>query len=426
MIKFLLNGIIRDKSRSILPIIIVAIGVALTVLMSGYLKGVFGDIITQSAKFDTGHVKLMSKSYFENMDQLPNDLALLDVEELIQSLRDEHPEMDWVKRIKFGGLIDVLDGEEKSKGQGPVAGLSYEIYSGNGSELERLDFEKSIVSGKLPSSRKEILMSAQFAENLQLSVGDEVSYLGSTMNGSMAFTVFKISGLVKFGMPAMDRGTIIADVSDVQQFLDMENGSSEILGYLKDDIYIEEKIQDVASTFNARYENSSDEFDPIMLPLREQSNLGALIDTGKIMSGIMIFIFILAMSVVLWNTGLLAGIRRFKEFGIRLSLGETKGHIYKTFTYEGVLVGLIGSVLGTLIGLAGVYYLQVKGFDISSMSDQIDSSLMMPTVLRSRVTWDLFVIGFIPGVFAMVFGNMLSGLGIYKRETASLMKELEV
>jgi putative ABC transport system permease protein len=73
-----------------------------------------------------------------------------------------------------------------------------------------------------------------------------------------------------------------------------------------------------------------------------------------------------------------------------------------------------------------VYYLQVVGIDISSMMDQIDSAMMMPSVLRSKVTWDLFFIGFIPGLFAMVLGNMLSGIGIYKRETASLMKELEV
>ena len=37
-----------------------------------------------------------------------------------------------------------------------------------------------------------------------------------------------------------------------------------------------------------------------------------------------------------------------------------------------------------------------------------------------------FYIGFIPGLFAMVIGNMLSGIGIYKRETATLFKELEV
>ena len=426
MIKFLLKGILRDRSRSMLPIIITSIGVALTVLLSGYMKGVFGDIIIQSAKFDTGHVKIMSKAYQEYQDQLPNDLALLEVDGIIADLNVEYPEMDWVKRIKFGGLIDVLDEAGESKGQGPVAGLSFELYSGAGTEVQRLDLEKAIISGKIPSQSKEVLISDEFATKLGLKIGDEVTYIGSTMNGSMAFSVFIISGTVRFGMPAMDRGTIVADVSDVQRILDMEGGSAEILGYLPDDLYEEEATLVIANDFNAKYEESEDEFAPIMLPLRAQSDLGSMIDISNLMSGIFIGIFILAMSVVLWNTGLLAGIRRYKEFGIRLALGESKGHIFRTFTYEAIIVGILGSVIGTMIGLAGVYYMQEVGIDISGMMDQINTSLMMPSVLRGKVSPDLFYIGFIPGLFAMVLGNMLSGMGIYKSETAGLMKELEV
>jgi putative ABC transport system permease protein len=75
MIRFILKGIIRDKSRSILPIIVVAAGVFLTVFLSAYLSGVFSDMIDLSARFTTGHVKIMSRAYAENQDQQPNDLA---------------------------------------------------------------------------------------------------------------------------------------------------------------------------------------------------------------------------------------------------------------------------------------------------------------------------------------------------------------
>jgi putative ABC transport system permease protein len=55
-----------------------------------------------------------------------------------------------------------------------------------------------------------------------------------------------------------------------------------------------------------------------------------------------------------------------------------------------------------------------------------DSTMLMPNVVRAKITPDLYFIGFIPGVLAMVIGTMLSGIGIYKRETATLFKELEV
>jgi putative ABC transport system permease protein len=149
-----------------------------------------------------------------------------------------------------------------------------------------------------------------------------------------------------------------------------------------------------------------------------------MLDYSNLMSSIFVFIFVLAMSIVLWNTGLLGGLRRYQEFGIRLALGESKGQIYRTLILEAVIIGIIGSILGTAIGLAGAFYLQIVGIDISGYMD--NSTMLMPSVLRAKVTPVLFVIGFIPGLLAMVFGNMLSGIGIYKRETARLFKELEV
>ena len=77
MIKFLLKGLIRDKSRSRLPVIVVALGVMLTVLMHAYIKGFMGDTIEMNARFSNGHVKVMTKAYSENMSQMPNDLALI-------------------------------------------------------------------------------------------------------------------------------------------------------------------------------------------------------------------------------------------------------------------------------------------------------------------------------------------------------------
>jgi len=51
---------------------------------------------------------------------------------------------------------------------------------------------------------------------------------------------------------------------------------------------------------------------------------------------------------------------------------------------------------------------------------------MVPSVIYSKITPDLFYIGFIPGLLAMVLGSTLAGIGIFKRQTAQLFKELEV
>lgn len=424
MINYLIKGILRDKNRSLIPIIVITIGVMLTIFLSGFLKGAMGDIVDQNARFETGHVKIMSRAYAQNKDQLPNDLALLGVDTLMESLRRQRPDMEWVKRIRFGGLIDVPDKKSETKGQGPASGMAVELFSTQSKEVERLNIQNALVSGTVPDQPGEALIGHIFAEKLNIKIGDPVTFIGSTMNGSMTFENFTVSGTIRFGMSAMDKGAFIIDVADAQRMLDMQDGAGEILGYFANDVYNDEKAQQLTENFNQQYAAIDDEFAPEMFRLKEQNNLAGYLDYADNMSLLFVIIFVFAMSVVLWNTGLLGGLRRYKEFGIRLALGEAKGHVYRTLLYEAIVIGIIGSMAGTIIGLAATWYMQTYGIDIGGMLS--DASMMMPTVIKARLTPDLLYIGFIPGLFAMAFGNMLSGRAIYKRETANLFKELEV
>jgi putative ABC transport system permease protein len=423
MIKFLFKGIIRDKSRSLLPVIVVAMGVFLTVFMSGFLKGVFNDITEINAKFTTGHVNIMTHAYAENEDQLPNDLALLNVNQLIHELKTDYTDMDWVARIHTGGLLDVPDSQGETRGQGQAIGTAVDLLTPGTNEVERMNIKKSIVKGSLPVKQGEALISDDFANRFGVSVGDKVTLFSSTMNGSMTFKTFVVSGTLRFGLTILDRGAIFMDLKDAQDALDMNDASSEILGYFKEG-YDDISAQQVQKSFNAKYSKDGDEFSPQMSRLVEQAGLGDYLKLAESAGAMMVSIFVIAMSIVLWNTGLLGGLRRYSEFGLRLALGEEKKHIYITTIYEAILIGIIGSVIGTTLALILSYYLQANGWDVSFISKNL--GMMLPSVYRSEVTPALFYIGFFPGLIATVLGSALAGFTVYKRQTSQLFHELEV
>jgi putative ABC transport system permease protein len=424
MIRFLLKGIIRDKSRSLLPVIVVSMGVFLTVFMSGFMRGVFGDITELNAKFSTGHVKIMTRAYAENKDQVPNDLAITDVKKLLSQLRADYPEMEWVDRIHTGGLLDIPDSLGETRGQGQAVGTAVNLLTPGNPEIERMNITKSLVKGSLPAKQGEALISDDFAKRFDVSAGDKVTLFGSTMNGSMMFKTFTVSGTLRFGNTILDRGAIFMDISDAQVALDMDDAASEVLGYFKDGIYDDLKAQKLEESFNSRYSKKDDEFSPVMTRLVEQDGLGDYLSLADNAGSIMVFIFVIAMSIVLWNTGLLGGLRRYSEFGVRLALGEEKRHIYITTIYEAILIGSIGSVIGTGFGLGASYYMQTYGMDMSGILGNV--GMMVPTVYRAEVTPALFYIGFFPGVIATVLGSSLAGFTIYKRRTSQLFHELEV
>ena len=135
-------------------------------------------------------------------------------------------------------------------------------------------------------------------------------------------------------------------------------------------------------------------------------------------------VFVLVMSIVLWNAGLMNGIRRYGEIGVRLAMGEPKGAIYRSMIFESICIGLVGSALGTALGLMVSYWMQIYGLDFSSMMQK--STILISSVIHARVTPTSYYIGFVPGLFASVLGTMFAGIAIYKRQTSQLFKELEV
>ncbi|MCB0580803.1 MAG: FtsX-like permease family protein, partial [Phaeodactylibacter sp.] len=358
MIRFLIKGILRDKNRSVLPVAVISIGVFLTVLFSAWFKGILGDMVDVNANFSTGHVKVMSRAYADNIEQMPNDLALLEVSQLIDSLSAEFPTLEWVERIHFGGLLDVPGPDGETRAQGMATGQAIDFFGPGTREPERMNIPSSIVRGSLPDEPGEALVSNDFAERFGIKVGDPITLFGATMYGGMAFTNFTVAGTVRFGMRALDRGAILIDITDAQAALDMADAAGEVLGFFKDGKYHREEALQVKTAFNARYEGDADEFAPTMIRLNDQKGLDEYLTMMDYVAGAMTFIFILAMSIVLWNTGLLGGLRRYNEFGIRLAMGEEKGHIYRSLIIESVVFGIIGSVIGTIFGLAAAWYLQ--------------------------------------------------------------------
>ncbi len=419
MLGFLAKGLLRDRSRSLFPLLTVAIGVSLTVVMDAYMRGAMDSILRTTAGFVSGHVRVTTRASAQEGIGASNELALLDAGALISELERDWPAITWTPRIRFGGLIDVPDSTGNTRVQAPGAGLAVDLSPGS-PERSILKLERSLASGKLPTAPGEVLLSDDFARRLGVGPGDRLTLVSSTMNGSMAVANFTLAGTVRFGVSAMDRGALVADIRDIQRALDMADAADEVLGFLPGGGYDDRAAAQLAADFNAA-RAGGDEFAAEMGTLRTASGLGSMIDLIGAASALIVAIFVMAMAVVLWNAGLMGSLRRYGEIGIRLALGESKPAVYGTLLAEAFLIGLVGSAAGTAVGLGLSYWLQEVGVDIGGMMR--NASIVMDDVLRARIAPASYLVGFLPGLLATFIGAAISGLGVFRRQTASLAKE---
>ncbi|WP_196161559.1 hypothetical protein [Reinekea sp. G2M2-21] len=83
--------------------------------------------------------------------------------------------MEWVPRIRFGGLLDIPDDEGETRSQGPVFGMGIDLLSENSPEVSRFDLVNMINQGRLPNAPGELLVTSELMSNLGIQLGDTVT-----------------------------------------------------------------------------------------------------------------------------------------------------------------------------------------------------------------------------------------------------------
>ena len=405
MIKFLTKGLLRDRTRSFFPVLVITISVAIVVFASGFMAGTMNSLLLDTAVILSGHEKIVTRAYHEESMLMPNDLALLDADKLIDKLEKEHPEFFWTPRITFAGLLDVPDEKGETKSQGPVIGMGIDFFSEGSRQVEIWELERNLVSGTLPVKKNDALISSKLADKLNILVGEKVTFVGSTMDNAFTTYNYNIVGTFNLRKGQTDRQMMLVDISGAREALDMDNAASAIFGFMHNLFYDDAAVVALRTNYNKIESDSLDIFSPFMLALRDGNQMGAVVDMSNAMLAIMGSVFLVIVMVVLWNMGLMNGLRRYGEVGLRLAIGEPKGHVYRSLIIEALIIGLFGTIIGTGLGLSITYYVQENGIDYTKGIEALsNSSMVMPNIFYAQVTPDLLYIGFFPGVLATVLG----------------------
>ncbi|HKI50109.1 MAG TPA: hypothetical protein VKA69_12325, partial [Desulfobacteria bacterium] len=312
MIRWLLKGIWRDKTRSLFPFLVISVGVTLLIYLLGFMEGTFAGMIDMTANLDTGHLRFVNKPFYDEEHLNPLDRALAGEKETLQWLQQNgDPRIEWSPRIRWGAIMDVPDEKGETKSQTPVVGMAIDLLDKNSPERNRLDLEKSVIEGVIPSHAKEMLVGYKLAEALGLSLGDKVTLLGQNFDGGMATDNYQAVGFIRFGLAAMDKKMALIDIADAQQTFYMEDMVTDFLGFLPMNVgykkydLLKKEIADQLPAFkrNPPKEWASDD-DPIVLSVLDQRNLRELAVKFELVDKIVVGVFTFLMVLVLWNAGL--------------------------------------------------------------------------------------------------------------------------
>jgi lipoprotein-releasing system permease protein len=198
----------------------------------------------------------------------------------------------------------------------------------------------NVQAGSAPSD-DEVLVGIGLAEEQGIGPGDSVNL--SVANGTRyAFTV---AGVFDLGVSSIDDGWVITTLGSAQRMFSLGEGVTSV----------EFKVQDVFAADAVALEMSTLlESYPVQVDNWKDQNEQLLSGLqGQTISSLMIQVFVLA-AVVIAIASVLAikVVQKSKQIGILKAMGLTDGASSRVFLYEGLLLGLVGSVFGVVLGVS--------------------------------------------------------------------------
>ena len=344
----------RYRRRTVLTLLLIIIGmVAVLLFMSvtGSFKSMMVGQITDSV---LGHLEVHRKGYVASIDNLPLNLNLKP--QAVAKVEEELKQMDavqtWSPRVKFGGMFSNF-----------VETTSIRV---NGVDPEREAATVPLLPGRIVEGRKEgplvgkgeIVIPVLLARGMKTKVGDTVVLVATNRDGSVNGKTFVVRAVTEgISGPGGRDGYIHID--DARELLRMNEAEvSEIAIRLKDPARLD---QTAARLQQALAGQVNKEGQPVM-EVHTWADLSPFANLARMIDLMTVFIKVVLVSIVLvsvMNVMVMAVYERIREIGTIAAIGTPPGRILSLFLGEGLLLGVIGTALGTVISLAVIYALNL-------------------------------------------------------------------
>ncbi|BDU50089.1 ABC transporter permease [Haliovirga abyssi] len=392
MIKMAFRNIFRNKKRTVLAIISVALGIGGLIFGLSYIKGL--ELLFQKENTKVmGEVRVTVKNY-----ELKS--KLMDVSSSISvNLKKKILKIEGVKRvdgiINFGAYI--FSDNDDSKGLG--FGVEKNSY-----------IKDKVYRGKFLTKIGDIVVGKKIQEKLNLKIGDKITVLTATKGASTFALNYKISGFYNIGGPLNNSFSIL--LNDAMYLLDMEGEVTELHVYgenIKLANTIKLKLMDILKTDNVE--------------IKKWDEIGAasITQVWNATKAVMIIILGLLSAVVIVNTMVMSVFERKKEIGVMKAFGMSRIKIIKLICTEGLFMGVIGSLLGILIGGFAGYYFSVNGIFLGSSMNGVMGNIDIGDTLYTKLAISDIIVSGITGIIVGIFASFIPAvIEIRKRVVRNL------
>lgn len=318
MIEFFIafRHVVERKFQSIFSVLGVAIAVTVFIVSltvsNGLEKNMINSLLTMSPHI---LIKNKHKTFFENYNQIADNVKK------IKGVKAVIPQMNSQSILKFEGFAKGVLADGISP-ENVKHGLNLKIVEGN-DNIAALD---------------SILVGEQLAYEMRLKVGQEIS-LVSAENKEVKLIV---KGIFKTGFLDYDSNLVIVPLRTMQILPEQGEVATEIGIKVDSPQKVETVLNQVRSAVDQK------EYGIISWKTINQNLLKAVQFEKFVLIAILSLLLIIASFAVSVILNMIVR-EKIKDIGILKSIGYTNKNIRRIFTIEGLIIGVFGMIMASML-----------------------------------------------------------------------------
>ena len=386
ILKLAARNLRRYKRRTLLTSMLISLGVVAVLLfisVSGSFKTMMVGQITDSM---LGHLQIHKKGYMASIDSLPlnRNLNAKQVKKIEQILKADQDVEAYSMRIKLGAMFSNFTETSNIRLNAVMPAQ----------ELKTAPLlTKRIIQGQKDGliEKGEILIPELLAKGMKVKVGDTIVLVANNKDGSVNGQSFQVRGILE-GISGPGGRDGMIHLEDARSLL-------RINGVEVSEIAIRLKNMDQLPTTFARLKSELGSIrnaqDKPVFEVHTWEKISPFFNIAKMIDLMTFFIKIMLVAIVLvsiMNVMIMAVYERINEIGTISAIGTLPGKILGLFLVEGLLLGILGTAIGTIISLGSIAMMNASqiSFDFGRQT----GLMLSPTISANEVvTVVLVVIG---------------------------------
>lgn len=330
----------RNRRRTLITAIGLALGYLAVVVMSGLSRGLVSEMIDNGTGMLTGQLQVFAEDYLPDRGiyETIGGREGVDVEALVSAVSADPSISGAAPRVYAGGLVST----GRATAAGVILGVDPEREPGVSRLLSHIDEGRGPTPGQY-----EIVIGREMARQLDVRPGDEVVVVAPGADGSLGNDLFIVSGIFTTTITELDLGHAVAPLEVVQELVALAPGRiHEIAARVDDPWAADDAAKAVAAGLGGRVEaatvRSWTEFRPEM------------VEYARLVSSMewMLIVFVFGMAI--WgvaNTMLMSSYERRREFAVLLALGGGPRFIVRSVLAEALVLGVVALAAGLAVTL---------------------------------------------------------------------------